>query len=94
MQQIYIIHSVDEDQPFANDLERIKIMKVFGNEADAHEYMAECGYQLEQWQKANPEPQMIDFNDPDWKEKGDGHPFEFEDGHRSTGFTCTAYDLN
>jgi hypothetical protein len=94
MQQIYIVHSIDEDQPFTNDCEKIKILKVFAKESDAHEFMAECGYQLEQWNKDNPGPHEIDFDDPDWRTNDLNHPFSFDDGHVSTGFTCTAYELN
>jgi hypothetical protein len=56
--------------------------------------MAECGYQLEQWNKDNPGPHEIDFDDPDWRTNDLNHPFSFDDGHVSTGFTCTAYELN
>jgi hypothetical protein len=92
MQEIYIIQSADEmgNNPGAPT----HILKAFTDRENAMEYIAECGYQVEQYNKKLPkEVEDDDQNKENWDEWCHNHPFCFEDGSIGTSFELVTIEL-
>jgi len=92
MQQIYIIQSIDELEN--NPGSKTRILKAFHNKDDAMEYIAECGYQVEQYNKQLPEETGDDEKDTQsWDNWCHNHPFYYEDGSIGTTFELIEIEL-
>lgn len=90
--KIYIVSSFDEQ--FDGEGHSARIMKAFSDESKAHDFMADCGFELEQWEKTIPEEvDNEDFYQTKWDEHCAKHPFSFHDGYMATGFFCQEMDV-
>ena len=94
---IYIVTSFDDE--FNSAGHSARIMKAFDSESKAHEFMADCGFKLEQWHDASPEllfdgtDKQISANEKKWEKHLAKHPFQFDDGYMATGFMCQAIEV-
>lgn len=94
---IYIVSSFDEQ--FDGEGHSARIMKAFDSEQKAHDFMADCGFELEQWENDCPEfpfygtEKQMTANNKKWDKHDTKHPFRFDDGYRATGFECQAIEV-
>lgn len=94
---IYIVTSFDDE--FNSAGHSARIMKAFDSESKAHEFMADCGYELEQWEDAAPEllfygtDKQIAAQAKKFDKHAAKHPFRFDDGYMATGFMCEAIEV-
>lgn len=94
--KIYIVTSFDEMHGTLGGEtgHNSRIMKAFDSEEKAHEFMAECGYQLEQWEKTLPtNVEDEDINQANYHAHCEKHPFVEDGGYFATGFECHAIEL-
>jgi hypothetical protein len=90
--KIYIVISLDAE--YQGEGMNTRPLKAFADEQEAHEFMADCGFELEQWEKSLPaEVEDDEVNSANWHKHCEKHPFNSDGWYRATGFFCQEMEL-
>lgn len=84
--KIYLVNGIDE--LYGSPSPDCRTIKAFKDRDKAQDFLADCGFAYEQWDKASPkEVDNDDVNAENWHNHCSKHPFYSEDdGHMPTAF--------
>ena len=87
---IYIVTAYDEDLiSLRGEGQNVSILKAFDSQQKAHDFMADCGFELEQWEKSIPaEVEDDEVNSANWHKHCEIHPIAEKYGVFATTFFC------
>lgn len=87
---IYIVTAYDEDLLLlGGEGKNVSILKAFDSQQKAHDFMADCGFELERWEKAMPAEVDDDkVNSANYHKHFETHPMKAKYGIYATTFFC------
>ena len=91
--KIYIVTGVDETPVRLEEL-NVCVMKAFDSQQKAHDFMADCGFEVEQWEKSIPAlGDDDDVNQANWHKHCEIHPVAMRFGVYASTFFCQEMEV-